>query len=319
MTENQWNAQPRFILGLAAIWAAVLVVLPFTKVEINVVAFAPQILVSLLLLVSGWILGRRNFPAVRDLLSICAGLPLVAIALLSVNYIAMSFNMPLADEKLMRWDAALGFDWHAFISFVDSKPRLAAVLMSAYESFLYQLCAVPLILFALGFRRRALAFVIAFGLLTVISAYIAVWFPAYGAFRMNDVPFGTLRNLNNHFGFFFIEQFEAVRNSDTFVVSTDTLSGILTFPSVHAGVAYLLMWAVWPLRWLRIPVIALNIFMAISAVANAGHYLVDILASIPIAIACIFAVRIFFRLGDNQSLYEQKFKRGLSSHVAASG
>mgnify|MGYP001628251632 CR=1 FL=1 len=321
MTGKEWNAQPRFVVGLSTIWAAVLLVLPFTKITIDFAGFFPQIAVSLLLLASGWFLGRRGQPGVRDFLNILAGLPLVAIALLSVNYIAMSFNMPLADEQLMRWDAALGFDWAAFIHFIDARRWLSGPLMWAYESFLYQLCAVPLILFALGYRRRAQAFVIGFGVLTTASAFIAILFPAYGAYRTYGVPVGSLDNLNNHFGYFFIEQFEAVRTSESFMVTTDTLSGILTFPSVHAGVAYLVIWAIWPLKWLRIPGTALNVVMAISAIANAGHYLVDILASIPLTVACALLAREIFRTGEEVYLSAgmKNFTRPAASPASASG
>ncbi len=68
------------------------------------------------------------------------------------------------------------------------------------------------------------------------------------------------------------------------------MMGILTFPSVHAAVAMLCAWAMWPIRPLRYPFLLLNILMTVSAVSHAGHYLADIIAGIGIAAATIAIV-----------------------------
>ena len=290
------DIQKRFFLALAAIWIAVLVALPFTKVTINYHEFYGSIYVYLLLACVGVgvFLGRLGFHLLRGVSSVIAGLFLIMLPMVTANYMAMSFNMPLADDLLIRMDEAIGFDWHAFIAFVDARPLLAEVFMTAYGSFLIQTAFVPILLLFSGYYRRAHAFMIAYGLITLLAAVIAIWFPAYGTYTVYGVDGGQLANINAFYGFEFIDHFEAVRNSDSFHVSAGAMSGILTFPSVHAGVAFLLIWATWPNVWLRYPFLLLNLTMALSAVVNANHYLVDILASIPLAAVVVVAVTAIF-------------------------
>lgn len=294
MHDDNSDITPRFFLALACIWLAILIVMPFTKVSLAFGDFYLAILMNLWIAAAGYVMGRFGLKTLRDFAVLITGLQLIALPMLTANYMSMSFNMPLADEALMRWDAAIGFDWRAFISFIDASPKLAWALGEAYGSFLPQLAIAPALLLLFGHSRRAHAFMISFGTLTLVAAVIAVWFPAYGTYTVYGVPNGSLQNINTHFGYQFIEQFEAVRSSEAYKVSAGTMSGILTFPSVHAGVAYLLIWATWPLKWFRIPFLVLNIAMAIAAVSHANHYLVDILASIPLAIVTVIAMKRVF-------------------------
>jgi membrane-associated phospholipid phosphatase len=55
-------------------------------------------------------------------------------------------------------------------------------------------------------------------------------------------------------------------------------SGIVTMPSGHAAGAFLCAWAAWDMKLLRIPLLLLNVLMAVAAISHGGHYLVDILA-----------------------------------------
>ena len=286
----------RFFLALTCLWLAILVAMPFTKVSLAFGDFHLAIMLNVCIAIVGYLLGRFGLKTLRDFAVLITGLQLIALPMLTANYMSMSFNMPLADEALMRWDAAIGFDWIAFIKFIDARPWLAGALGEAYGSFLPQLAIAPALLLLFGYSRRAHAFMISFGTLTLFAAVIAIWFPAYGTYTVYGVPNGSLQNINSHFGYQFIDHFEAVRSSSSYQVSAGTMSGILTFPSVHAGVAYLLIWATWPLKWFRYPFLVLNIAMAIAAVSHANHYLVDILASIPLAIVTVVFIRWAFAM-----------------------
>ncbi len=81
---------------------------------------------------------------------------------------------------------------------------------------------------------------------------------------------------------------------DIFVLDLDQAAGILTFPSVHAGVAALCAWAAWNSPLLRYPVLALNGAMAVSAITHGSHYLMDVIAGLGCAGVCVTVVRPFF-------------------------
>lgn len=228
---------------------------------------------------------------------LCGVLLTAPIGLLT--YLAMRLNFPLGDEALVRMDAALGFNWYVFIGFIDARPILAVVLGYAYQSFSFQLLAIPIVLVMLGQTVRAYAMVVGFSLLCVMASAISIWHPALGAYVVYNVPADSLANINAYFGFAFLNEFHAARNDPNFVFSLSTMHGILTFPSVHAGAAVICAWAVWNMRFLRYPFLVLNVLMAVSAVSHASHYLVDVIAGIGVAGAAIAVVAGLFQLDSS--------------------
>tara|TARA_R110002020_G_scaffold47651_1_gene135556 strand:- start:11765 stop:12571 length:807 start_codon:yes stop_codon:yes gene_type:complete len=237
-----------------------------------------------------------------------AGFALVVPILVS-TYLAMALGFPLADARLSAMDQALGFDWLAFITFVDSHPVLSRVLQESYLSFGPQLLMVPIILVALGKIPRACAFIFGYGFLCFISSTISISYPALGTYSVYGVAQNDLQNINAHFGFFFLEDFNMVRTASSFVLKIDNTSGIITYPSVHAGVAFFIIWAMWDNRWTRWPFVVMNLLMAISAISHANHYLVDIIAGAGIA-AFTSAVASYVFLGKRLIVWKWQPRQG---------
>lgn len=95
------------------------------------------------------------------------------------NQLALSVALPWADDLLMKWDAALGFDWNAYAAAIAAHPLLQAGLRFAYFQ------AVPLGLGGLLFwavwrQDRARVDEIAFLAIVsgVVCIAISVLFPA---------------------------------------------------------------------------------------------------------------------------------------------
>lgn len=74
----------------------------------------------------------------------------------------------------------------------------------------------------------------------------------------------------------------------------DDLYGLITFPSFHVAAAVLIAYAArgTPLAFLAL---VLNLVMAVSALSEGGHYLVDVLAGAAVAGLAIGVVRWFDR------------------------
>ena len=64
----------------------------------------------------------------------------------------------------------------------------------------------------------------------------------------------------------------------------EAIVGLITFPSFHAAAAVLLGWLYYGNRLLRWPFVLLNAGMALSAIVVGGHYLVDIIGGVVVAI-----------------------------------
>ena len=297
------NLASRIIWRTVAIAQLMMIVaLLVTKIDIVpaqiVRVYAGLVALAALLFYAHW----RGMTRLKELFEpLTVGL-FFALPITVATYAAIGVNMPLADQQLAAWDRSLGFDWAGFIYAVDSHPALSKLLQQSYGSFSKQ--SLFLLLF-LGYQRkaaRAYAFSFAFLLLCLISSLVSLYFPALGTYVTYGITQENLSNINATYGFVFIEQFHSVRDQAVFTLDFDKLAGILTFPSVHAGLAVLCVWAAWGSKWLRYPFLILNIAMASSAVSHANHYLVDVIAGFgAAALAIAVSTSIFYRLENGYS------------------
>lgn len=220
----------------------------------------------------------RKLDAMRPALEATSLGLLLTLPVLVLTYAAMRFDMPLADALLARMDAAIGFDWTAFTRLVDTSRLASLILGLGYSSFSFQLLFLPALLCIARLPARAYQLVLAYFILCALSAAIGIFFPCVGAYVTHGMDPAGLDHVSGKFGHFFLASFHAVRGDPGFSLGIDNVAGILTFPSVHAGVAALCAWATWPSRRLRWPFLILNLIMAASAITHGAHYLIDIFA-----------------------------------------
>ncbi len=276
----------------ALIWA--IVVLTGFRLDYGSLGRFMLVPLSILAVFSPYCSWRRMFALRNSVETLCCGLLLIIPSVIS-TYLAIGVGMPMADDQLVAMDAKLPIDWRSFIAIVDAHGWIAHGLGYAYQSFALQLLGLPILLCVSGKPERGYRMVMAYAAICFLSSFISIWYPALGTYRMYGVAADSLHNINAHFGYFFLEQFHAVRENSDFIFSLDHAAGILTFPSVHAAVAALCAWAAWEIRLLRYPMLVLNVGMAISAVSHANHYFVDIIAGIVLAVACIAVVGVATR------------------------
>ena len=67
--------------------------------------------------------------------------------------------------------------------------------------------------------------------------------------------------------------------------------GIITFPSFHAALAVIFIVALWPMPVLRWFGVVVNVLMLAATPIDGGHYFIDMVAGIVIAVLCIMAAR----------------------------
>ncbi|UDL88616.1 phosphatase PAP2 family protein [Mesorhizobium sp. PAMC28654] len=221
---------------------------------------------------------------------------LITVPLLVLSYIVISFDFPLADGKLASMDSALGFDWHGFIRFVDARPLLSRVLLEAYQTISYQLILIPMALVVFGRQQRAYAMMTGYCMLCVLACFISMFFPALGTYAYYGLTYQSVNNINPYFALSPVESFNAVRDNYAYTLTASSAAGLICFPSIHAGVAYLCTWAAWDVKALRYPVLVLNIVMSVAAVSHANHYLVDIISGFGTsAFVTVVVTALFYR------------------------
>jgi membrane-associated phospholipid phosphatase len=184
---------------------------------------------------------------------------------------ALSGPFPFRDLWLQSADAALGFDWAAYVAFISRYSLLAAALKLAYASLQPQFFLVGAVVALAGQRERLTIYTRAIGVTLAVTLVIFIFMPAraHGA--------GT-----------WITALDYMRSAGPHAISFDDMNGIITFPSFHTQSACLFIWACWRMPYLRWPVLILNLALIAATPVDGVHYGVDVLAGVLIAVATIF-------------------------------
>ncbi|MEP7315254.1 MAG: phosphatase PAP2 family protein [Sphingomicrobium sp.] len=209
------------------------------------------------------------------------------------SYLVARTQAPLWDSRLMAWDQALGFDWMRYLHFVDSSRALTATFHLAYGSLIPQ---IVVLICALGFaqkvaalRRVMLAAILCGSLCILVSAFFpAISYPAYLGVGAAD-----FKHVNPWGGHAHMADLRALRDGTMTQLDLTAMEGIITFPSYHAGLSSVTMWGFWLTgrRWLQVPGIVLASLTILATPVDGGHYLVDVLAGIAIALISIWVAR----------------------------
>jgi hypothetical protein len=204
-----------------------------------------------------------------------------------LSYLVVSLNFPLYDRELAQWDAAIGFDWKAFLAWVNAHPYTGKMLIWAYHSSVVQLVLVILLLSITMKISRLQEFCDLYVMTSLVVVVLNGLFPAAGAYAYHAPEPTLFNNLNPSAGLWHIEHFEGLRNGSFRLIQLGQMQGLVTFPSFHTCFAMTLAWCFRDFRWLFPIAILVNGAVLVSTLSEGGHYLVDVLAGIVITIACI--------------------------------
>jgi membrane-associated phospholipid phosphatase len=222
----------------------------------------------------------------------------MTIPSLIFSYSAVRFNMPMADVTLANLDTIFSYRPENLLYLVNKSKIISNLLILCYTTFTIQLYAIPFLIAIMGDYKRAYSVLFIFIVMCFIQSMISIYFPSVGAFVHYGIVEGQFENVSTIFGVNFLEIFYNVRNSPEYVLTLTNSTGIMTFPSLHAGVAIMCGWAVWGMRWVSWPIILINCGMFLSALVNGAHYLVDVLAGSMIAVLVIMAARVIFKISS---------------------
>jgi hypothetical protein len=234
---------------------------------------------------------QRRHPRVFALLTALSQMMLVISGMASLTYIATAANLPLQDARLLAFDRALGFDFRAYLDFTNDRLWFIYFLVLGYRFIFWPIWVIVVALPLLAHYSRVAEFICAFALALIASTIVSTLIPAigvYGAMGLvpsdhpNIVPQGYYDTLHDA---------PLLRDGTLRTLDLFALNGVLTFPSFHAASAVLYAWGLWPMRWLRPLNLLGNGAMLLATPIGGGHFLVDVLAGIAIAIASIHAAR----------------------------
>lgn len=228
-----------------------------------------------------------------------------------LSYLLAREGGALWDARFEAWDKALGFDWLAYARLVDSHAWIALPFRLAYASLIPQIIVIVL---ALGFaqRLRELRSVILAAMLCgTVTILLSPLFPAVSNFVHLGLGPADFRNVNPWAGYTHLADYEALRNSTLATMDLPKMQGIITFPSYHAGLATVTLWGFLQseVRILRWSGAAVALTTIAATPVDGGHYLVDVIAGVAIALASIFAAKRFVSAAMQAPLKSSPFRR----------
>lgn len=178
--------------------------------------------------------------------------------------ICASSAAPLADAMLQRADMLVfGIDRATLIADLHMTGNVVRLWMLAYNSFTVTPWLAMVLLIWRGQRWRAWAVLTAMMICAALMVLCLLITPAVGT---PPYPYA------------FETVLAGVRSGELRTLDTSVITGLVTFPSMHAADAVILAVAFgWLGRWAA-PLILLNVIMFFSALVVGGHYAVDLVA-----------------------------------------
>jgi hypothetical protein len=251
--------------------------------------FAPPAGAVLALTAAAW-LYRRWRPDPR----LAAGLENTAqiVAFTAVgaplSYIAAAANLPLQDHVIAAADRAIGFDWRALLDWMNAMQVVYAALHVIYLSLTLQMTTAALCLAFTGRLVRLRVYLLSFIFAALITIAISALLPAVGAWPYYALSAADSPHLTPTVSTSW-PVFYGLRDGSIRALIAVGAQGIISFPSLHAGLAVILVMALWPVPVLRWVMLALNLMLLAATPIDGSHYLSDVLAGITLAALCFFA------------------------------
>jgi len=252
--------------------------------------FAPTALVCAGLVLVGWFY-RRWRPDPRLASGLNSTAQLIAFAAVGgpLSYVAASANLPLQDHAFDAIDHALGLDWRGLLAWMNAHPAMHSVFALFYLSFPVQ-ASVTVLALALSDRLVQLrTFLLAFMMSALVCIAISSVLPAegtWGFYKLTTTDYPAIFSATRED----LPIFRGLRDGSMRVL-TGMSEGIITFPSFHAALGIIFIAGLWPIPVLRWIGLIVNVLMIAATPVEGGHYFVDVLAGVVIALLCQLAAR----------------------------
>jgi hypothetical protein len=241
-----------------------------------------------------------RWPEMSHAASVLALMGFSTIVLLPLSYVAASANFPLQDGLLYAIDQWLGLNWTDAVKQVNTA-AVGSVLYVAYKSIAL-LIWVPIVICFFGNVRRCHEFYLAYALSGALAVAISIVIPATSAYHYLGIAPTDVSNIDPEGAEHHMRGLMAVRSGSLRVLDISQLTGIVMFPSFHAVVALLVGWAMWPLGRVRYLAVTVSAAQIASTPFIGGHYFIDVIAGLALAIVCIGAARWLSNMVESSKL-----------------
>ena len=194
---------------------------------------------------------------------------------------------PLWDARLAAADRAIGFNWPVVLALLDKSPPLIWLLGLAYHSLTLQMIVVIVALSGMGKFDTLRTMVCAAILSGFVTTLISGLTPAMGNL------FDPSRYVHLWPSIAWLEQglISGLRDGSLRVLDLTMLMGIVSFPSFHATLAAIFIWAFGAMPRVALAGRTWAILTIVATPVFGGHYGVDVIMGLILAPPAIIAAR----------------------------
>jgi hypothetical protein len=201
-----------------------------------------------------------------------------------MQYGAVALGAPFADRWLAMADASGGIHVASFAAWTRAHATVALVANLVYVTLLPQFLFAVIALAALRDRARLWEFAFHFHVCLILTVAALMVFPAVHAPAFYGfTPAIDMTRL--------IAQIERLHDGTMRVVRFDELEGLVSFPSFHVAGALIVTWAFRDRPRFLVPLLVLNTALTLSTFVTGVHYVVDVLAALPLVAMSVGAYR----------------------------
>jgi membrane-associated phospholipid phosphatase len=290
----------RLIWAVVAVVAAMVLAAPFvSNFYIDWATFAPPAASCVALLGGAWFYrDLRRDPKLASGLECTAQVIAFAAVGAPLSYLAAAIGgaLPLTDPVFDAIDRAMGFDWMAMLGWMNEASAIFNTLRLIYGSLLPQMALAVLCLAFTGRLLWLRVYTLAFLIAALVTIGISAVLPAAGAWLHYELTPADARVVPVVSTVWPV--FTGLRDGSVRALVALGAEGVITFPSLHAALAVIMIAALWPIRILRWVVLALNLTMLVATPIDGAHYLIDVIAGIAIAALSLVTAWVTVRRAD---------------------
>jgi membrane-associated phospholipid phosphatase len=238
---------------------------------------------------------RRNAPRLSVAATLAADLITYSLVLGTFSYVAAASPRPLIHPSLAAIDRSLGFDWLAYYHFIESRPRVAGLLSLAYDGMIVEIGLVALVLYVTRADSELRILLNAFALAALVIISLSALFPAlealsyFGIYPLIETSQGPVTGIDR------ADDFLAMHFGRMTAVPIVAAKGIVCFPSFHTACGVIAALCAYPIRWLRLPILAWSFLLIMATPVDGGHYLIDVIVGFIIATGLVAFILAYTR------------------------
>lgn len=219
-----------------------------------------------------------------------------------LNYLLSPTTEGNIDAWLAKIDSSFGFNWVEYVLQFEGRPTITWLLSVIYQSSLFQLLCMILILGFSG-RSRNLEnfFLVGIGSSLISITIWSLW-PSFGP-AILKVPDNIFEKIDLVINSDYVNHLKAVSNGLVIEINPQSIRGLIAFPSMHTVMALMSLYFSWKSYFFKY-FFVLNLFMPFAIILHGGHHLVDVVGGI-VVFWLVLSIVIYTRMTTDR-LFKEK-------------